>query len=392
MKKITVQEKKKRIKQLSTWINNLASEINYIKMQKRKELAENLKRANWDIRDEKKYLNEGKPGMSLVITIDGSLDIPKSKPLPIPTELFGIKLEVEKFYTIEEVNHYLKTLTDNESKIQIYLRSYIYSLLYKAKIFKELLQDDEKLIEELKQKINTHKKNIEKTKAYKTISAHKKKNLLTTKDDFERELAKAQTSLDKDTSALSNHRYCITSIKRDYRRMIEYQSKRDSESLSIEEQMGLKWLEEQDHFVRETKRRKWAKQSIKNIRKGRGKLVNLQKKYETFLLESGSNGERLIRELLKQRDIEFEEQKRFKTCVNKSQLPFDFYIPHLSTLIEFDGMQHFRPIDLFGGEEGFIQRQVNDSIKNEWAKNNNFKLIRIRFDEIDNVESILNTI
>ena len=36
---------------------------------------------------------------------------------------------------------------------------------------------------------------------------------------------------------------------------------------------------------------------------------------------------------------------------------------------------------MWGGEKDFITRQKRDNIKNEYCKNNNINLIRIRYDE-----------
>ncbi len=94
-----------------------------------------------------------------------------------------------------------------------------------------------------------------------------------------------------------------------------------------------------------------------------------------------SKGERKIRLLLKHNNVQYKSQKSFKDCKNIKCLPFDFYLPKYNCCIEFDGIQHFEPIDFFGGEEFFKYRQKNDKIKNEYCKNNNIHLIRIRYDE-----------
>jgi len=58
-------------------------------------------------------------------------------------------------------------------------------------------------------------------------------------------------------------------------------------------------------------------------------------------------------------------------------------------LIEYDGIQHFKPIKYFGGEEKFKFQQKTDFIKNEYCKNNNIKLLRIPYWEFDNIKLIL---
>ena len=55
-------------------------------------------------------------------------------------------------------------------------------------------------------------------------------------------------------------------------------------------------------------------------------------------------------------------------------------------VIEFDGVQHFAPHTLGRmtkeeAEEAFEKTKVNDHRKNEWAKANGYKMIRIRHDE-----------
>lgn len=70
-------------------------------------------------------------------------------------------------------------------------------------------------------------------------------------------------------------------------------------------------------------------------------------------------------------------------------LPFDFYIPSKRTCIEFDSLQHFQPVDHFGGLKSYEQLKINDKIKNEYCENNYINLIRIKYDQIDRIEEIL---
>ena len=73
-------------------------------------------------------------------------------------------------------------------------------------------------------------------------------------------------------------------------------------------------------------------------------------------------------------------------------LPFDFYIPSLKILIEFDGIQHFKPISIWGGEKALISQTERDEIKNNFAIQNNFKLIRISYVDLNKIDKILETI
>lgn len=66
-----------------------------------------------------------------------------------------------------------------------------------------------------------------------------------------------------------------------------------------------------------------------------------------------SKGEEKIGELLNQANISFEKEKTFLDCKNINSLRFDFYIPSQNCLIEFDGIQHFKNIEHFGGGKFF---------------------------------------
>ena len=101
-----------------------------------------------------------------------------------------------------------------------------------------------------------------------------------------------------------------------------------------------------------------------------------------------SNGEKQIRQWLDDRCIEYIPQKTFDDCRNRRVLPFDFYIPTCNLCIEYDGEQHFRTVDYFGGNEGFEQRKRNDEIKNQYCKDHNIRLLRIPY--YKNVEEELN--
>lgn len=96
---------------------------------------------------------------------------------------------------------------------------------------------------------------------------------------------------------------------------------------------------------------------------------------------SHSKGELKIREILENKNIEFTPQKRFPDCKDIKPLVFDFYVPNLNLCIEFDGKQHFENIEYFGGEKAFKLTQKRDEIKNNYCRDNNIKLLRIRYDQ-----------
>lgn len=107
-----------------------------------------------------------------------------------------------------------------------------------------------------------------------------------------------------------------------------------------------------------------------------------------------SKGEKRIGEYLTSQRAVFQPQFTFDDCRGKKRpLPFDFAVfgkdGELSFIIEYDGGQHFEPIEHFGGERYFEITKRNDNIKNEYCKENNIKLLRIPYFDFDNIEEIL---
>lgn len=101
-----------------------------------------------------------------------------------------------------------------------------------------------------------------------------------------------------------------------------------------------------------------------------------------------TKGENRIIRFLEDNCIDYIFQKKFEDLKNINFLYYDFYIPNLNSLIEYDGEFHY--IDIFknGSFEGV---KFRDKLKNEYAKNNNIKLIRIPYWDFDNIETILRT-
>jgi hypothetical protein len=101
-----------------------------------------------------------------------------------------------------------------------------------------------------------------------------------------------------------------------------------------------------------------------------------------------SRGETLVRLILENQNIKFEEQKKFEDLAHKNKLRCDFYLPDFNTVIEYNGLQHYEPISVFGGINGLIQTQKRDLIKYAYLEANKIELIIIRFDN-NNVSDYL---
>lgn len=103
-----------------------------------------------------------------------------------------------------------------------------------------------------------------------------------------------------------------------------------------------------------------------------------------------SAGEIKIAQILSQYNISYIEQ--YKMPELSQFMKFDFAIfskqnpSKLLGLIEYDGVQHFEPIDHFGGEEKFQLQQERDQRKDQYCQQNNIFLLRIPYTDYDNID------
>lgn len=92
-----------------------------------------------------------------------------------------------------------------------------------------------------------------------------------------------------------------------------------------------------------------------------------------------SNGEKFIANWLNKNNISYISQKTFDDCKDKYMLRFDFYLPEYNVAIEYQGKQHYEPIDYFGGQESFDSSVRRDKIKREYCIQNGILLLEIPY-------------
>lgn len=85
-----------------------------------------------------------------------------------------------------------------------------------------------------------------------------------------------------------------------------------------------------------------------------------------------SHIEREVRDLLEENGIEYKQEYSPEWV---KPLHIDFYIPSKKIAIECQGLQHFKAVKYYGGEEGFKQRQERDVRKAKACAENDVKLI-----------------
>ena len=100
-------------------------------------------------------------------------------------------------------------------------------------------------------------------------------------------------------------------------------------------------------------------------------------------------GEEAIKTFLDENNHTNIPQHKDDLCKNKFRLPFDNYLPDYKLLIEYDGAQHFEPGHFNMSLEQYRIVRHHDIIKNKFALENNYLLLRIAFTDFKYIKTIL---
>ncbi len=107
-----------------------------------------------------------------------------------------------------------------------------------------------------------------------------------------------------------------------------------------------------------------------------------------------SIGEQQVSTFLDSIGVTYEINKKFDGLEDDKQLSYDFYIPEMNTLIEFQGIQHYMP-KTFGGitkDEAIVnfeRQKLHDKMKREYAADNGIILLEPNF-KLKTYESVAN--
>lgn len=94
--------------------------------------------------------------------------------------------------------------------------------------------------------------------------------------------------------------------------------------------------------------------------------------------KSNSSGERLIYNILEELITTDKFIPEYRVTINGSIRLFDFYIKADTPLfIEYDGIQHFKPIEFFGGLAGYRTTVERDHEKNQYVMDNGYHILRV---------------
>ena len=73
------------------------------------------------------------------------------------------------------------------------------------------------------------------------------------------------------------------------------------------------------------------------------------------------------------------QYKPFYLATEKGNMSYDIYICGLRIAIEYQGKQHFEPVEYFGGAENYERQKERDELKAERSKENGVKLIYVNY-------------
>jgi hypothetical protein len=88
-----------------------------------------------------------------------------------------------------------------------------------------------------------------------------------------------------------------------------------------------------------------------------------------------SHGEKAVEAVLKKYGINHVREYRIKPHLYR----FDFYLPEFNIFIEFNGLQHYRPVEIFGGMAAYLSTVERDDVKRQLVKAIGGKLIVLTY-------------
>lgn len=111
--------------------------------------------------------------------------------------------------------------------------------------------------------------------------------------------------------------------------------------------------------------------------------------YEYTIPENKWKSEQLVYELVKQlypnKSVFYQYRPDFLRFGNR-QLSYDIYIPSEKIAFEYQGRQHFEPVDFFGGEEHYKKQVERDELKRKSSKEAGILLVYINYWDDLNIE------
>jgi len=84
-----------------------------------------------------------------------------------------------------------------------------------------------------------------------------------------------------------------------------------------------------------------------------------------------------IKKLYKQYNVIYQHRPFFLTSPIGGRMSYDVFIAGLNVAVEYQGKQHFEPVEFFGGEEAFRKTVERDKLKKELSEDHGVRLVYI---------------
>lgn len=104
-----------------------------------------------------------------------------------------------------------------------------------------------------------------------------------------------------------------------------------------------------------------------------------------------SIGENKVKKYLDSNNILYKEQYKIRTNENIRVSGYsyaDFYLPDYNVIIEYNGIQHYKSVNRFGGEDSLIDQQRRDSYVKWFCYLNGLYFLEISYQD-ENIEEII---
>ena len=97
---------------------------------------------------------------------------------------------------------------------------------------------------------------------------------------------------------------------------------------------------------------------------------------------------KLCKKIYKGHKVIYQHRPFFLHTEKGGQMSYDIFISGLNVAIEYQGKQHFEPVDFFGGEEGYKKTVERDKLKRKLSEENGIKLVYINYWEDVSIDLI----
>lgn len=117
----------------------------------------------------------------------------------------------------------------------------------------------------------------------------------------------------------------------------------------------------------------------RNLRKGKTTSCGCYRIERQAAAKFTPKAESWAKQYFDEHGIKYDYQKSFPGLFgfNGGLLSYDFYLVDMNVLLELNGLQHYEPVDWFGGEQTLMKQQHNDACKEEYARCHGYRYVVI---------------